>query len=221
MFIPSHACTHTHRHCLYQLLTKTHTAEVIRLLYLLFNMLIHLPSGCLFRSNWKKDFCGRMLWFWLNQVFRQISPCQRRHSLPEVVTFVGWRELALKQIMKQMFYAKSESRDTQATANKTLLLSVQSFQFPAAWNMNFPTNGRCAVQHSRENKCHSCTKGWKAPSLGLPFSPRLSGDTWEPLPMKGDGVCKDKSPPAQITGILCIRLGEKEVHRAVPTGHIH
>jgi len=178
MFIPSHACTHIHRHCLYQLFTKTHAAEVSSLLYLLFNMLIHLPSGCLFCSNWKKDFCGRTLWFWLNQVFRQIFPCQQRHSLPEVVTFVGGRELALKQIMKQMFYAKSESRDTQASANKTLLLSVQSFQFPAVWNMNLPTNGQCAMQHSRESKSHSCTKGWKAPSLGLPFIPNLCSDTW-------------------------------------------
>lgn len=53
-----------------------------------------------------------MLWFWLNQVFGHISSCQWKHSLPEVVTFVGGKELALKQIMKQMFYAKSESGDT-------------------------------------------------------------------------------------------------------------
>lgn len=53
-----------------------------------------------------------MLWFWLNQVFGQISSRQWKHSLPEVVTFVGEKELALKQIMKQMFYAKSESGDT-------------------------------------------------------------------------------------------------------------
>lgn len=93
-----------------------------------------------------------MLWFWLNQVFGQISSCQWKHSLPEVVTFVGGKELALKQIMKQMFYAKSESGDTQATANKTLLLSVQSFQFPAVWNMNLPTNGQRAVPPSRGGK---------------------------------------------------------------------
>lgn len=221
MFIPGHACTHIHRHCLNQIFTKTHAAEVSSLLYLLFNMLIHLPSGCLFHSNWKKDFCGRMLWFWLNEVFRQIFPCQQRHSLPEVVTFVGGRELALKQIMKQMFYAKSESRDTHATANKTLLLSVQSFQFPAIWNMNLPTNGQCAMQHSRESKSHSCTKGWKAPSLGLPFSPNLSSDTWEPPPVKGAGVCKDKSPPVWIKIIVCIFLGRKEVYTVVSTGHVH
>lgn len=80
--------------------------------FIAFMILIHLKSGCLFRDNWKKKFCGRMLWFWLNQVFGQISPCQWKHSLPEVVTFVGGKELALKQIMKQMFYAKSESGDT-------------------------------------------------------------------------------------------------------------
>lgn len=221
MFIPTHTCTHTHRYGLYQLLTKTHTTEVSSLLYSLFNMLIHLPSGCFFRSNWKKDFCGSMLWFWLNQVFRQISPCQRRHSLPEVVTFVGGRELALKQIMKQMFYAKSESRDIQATANKTLLLSVQSFQFPAVWNMNLPTNGRCTMQHSRESKCHRCTKGWKTPSLGLLFSPSLSSDMWEPPPVEGDGVSKDKFPSAPIIEIVCTCLEEKEVDMAVSTDHGH
>ena len=80
--------------------------------FIAFMILIHLKSGCLFRDNWKKKFCGRMLWFWLNQVFGQISPCQWKHSLPEVVTFVGGKELALKQIMKQMFYANSESGDT-------------------------------------------------------------------------------------------------------------
>ena len=53
------------------------------------------------------------------------------HSLSEVVTFVGGEELALKQITKQMLYAKPESGETQATANETLLLSVPSFQFPA------------------------------------------------------------------------------------------
>lgn len=53
-----------------------------------------------------------MLGFWLNQVFERVSFCQWKHSLPEVVTFVGGKELALKQIMKQMFYAKSESGDT-------------------------------------------------------------------------------------------------------------
>lgn len=37
---------------------------------------------------------------------------QWEHSLLQVVTFVGGKELALKQIMKQMFYAKSESGDT-------------------------------------------------------------------------------------------------------------
>lgn len=53
-----------------------------------------------------------MLWFWLNQVFGQISSCQGKLSVPEVVTFARGEELALKQIMKQMFYAKSESGDT-------------------------------------------------------------------------------------------------------------
>lgn len=80
--------------------------------FLAFMILVHLKSGCLFGDNWKKKFCGGMLWFRLNQVFRQISSCQWKHSLPEVVTFVGGKELALKQIMKQMFYAKSESGDT-------------------------------------------------------------------------------------------------------------
>lgn len=80
--------------------------------FITFIILIHLQSGWLFGDNWKKKFCGRMLWFWLNQVFGQISSCQWKHSLPEVVTFVGGKELALKQIMKQMFYAKSESGDT-------------------------------------------------------------------------------------------------------------
>lgn len=79
--------------------------------FITFIILIHLKSSCLFGDNWKKKFCGRMLWFWLNQVFGQISSCQWKYSLPEVVTFVGGKELALKQIMKQMFYAKSESGD--------------------------------------------------------------------------------------------------------------
>lgn len=81
------------------------------LIFITFIILIHWKSGCLFGDNWKKKFCGRMLWFWLNQVFGQISPRQWKHSLPQVVTFVGGKELALKQIMEQMFYAKSESGD--------------------------------------------------------------------------------------------------------------
>ena len=55
----------------------------------------------------------------------------RANFLLPVVTFAGGEELALKQITKQMLYAKPESGETQATANKTLLLSVPSFQFPA------------------------------------------------------------------------------------------
>lgn len=48
----------------------------------------------------------------LTKVSGQISSCQWKHSLSEVVTFVGGEELALKQIMKQMLYAKSESGET-------------------------------------------------------------------------------------------------------------